>query len=115
MGLHRATLIRFHQEDSQCSFSVSCSKTSFSKIFHCNKAYKASFQVFLREAQNYLWVGIFGFFFPPPPIEEDFVLLCCFELVGDCSFIYLLHPLEMWLWQYLEAEISLRTQFTAVP
>lgn len=47
-------------------------------------------------------------------VEEDFVLFCCFELVGNCSFIYSLYPLEMRLWQYLEAEVGISTQFTAV-
>lgn len=44
-------------------------------------------------------------------MEEDFVLFCCSELVGDCSFSCLLYPLEMRLWQYLEAEIRIRTRF----
>lgn len=50
MEFCRATLVRFHQEGAQCSFSVSSSKTSFPKMFCCNKPYKACFQVFLREA-----------------------------------------------------------------
>jgi len=69
MGLCGGTLVRLRQEGAESLFAVSCSKTIFPKMFYCNKPYKACFQVFLREAQNYLWVF--------SSTEEDFVLFCC--------------------------------------